>query len=54
MEWLLRHMNTGQLSARNVQATLCELTARSVAEAIHGFGGNTARLLVCGGGVHNT
>lgn len=54
IDWLLRHVNTRQLSARNVQATLCELTARSVAEAINGYGGDTVRLLACGGGVHNT
>jgi anhydro-N-acetylmuramic acid kinase len=37
--------------ARDIQATLSELTARSIAAAV----GNTwaCELLVCGGGVHN-
>ncbi len=37
----------------NVQATLCELTAISVAEAIRQADTDATELLVCGGGVHN-
>jgi len=36
-----------------VQSTLCELTARTVAEALVTDSGQTGRLLVCGGGAHN-
>ena len=53
LEWLLQHTGTEQLAAQDVQATLCELTARSVAEAMRLYCRDTARLLVCGGGVHN-
>jgi anhydro-N-acetylmuramic acid kinase len=42
------------LPAQDVQATLCELTARSIAAAITDHAPATRRLLVCGGGVHNT
>lgn len=37
----------------DVQATLVELTARSIADAITNVAGETQRVLVCGGGVHN-
>ncbi len=40
-------------SAADVQATLCELTAVSVAGAIRQSGLDAAELLVCGGGAHN-
>jgi len=36
-----------------VQATLRELTARTIAEALHASQPDTQRVLVCGGGVHN-
>jgi len=38
----------------DVQATLADLTARSIAEAIGKHAANTGRILVCGGGVLNT
>lgn len=38
---------------QDVQATLQELTAVSVAEAIRRYAGEARRVLVCGGGVHN-
>jgi anhydro-N-acetylmuramic acid kinase len=38
----------------DVQATLCELTASTIASAIHGYANNTDEVFVCGGGVHNT
>ena len=38
----------------DVQATLAELTARSIADALHRWaGGNPERVLVCGGGAFN-
>lgn len=49
-DWLAPHLST-DMAPRDVQATLAELTARTVAEAISGF--HADRLLVCGGGVHN-
>ncbi|WP_018719316.1 anhydro-N-acetylmuramic acid kinase [Arhodomonas aquaeolei] len=45
-------------AAADVQATLAALTARTVADAVNASIGNATaapgRLLVCGGGVHNT
>lgn len=41
------------ISAPDVQATLCALTAQSIADAVHRFAPRTSELLVCGGGVHN-
>jgi anhydro-N-acetylmuramic acid kinase len=38
----------------DVQATLCELTASTIASAIHDYADNTDEVFVCGGGVHNT
>lgn len=40
-------------SAQDVQATLCELTAVTAAEALRRHGSDTKRLLVCGGGAFN-
>jgi anhydro-N-acetylmuramic acid kinase len=37
----------------DVQATLCELTARSIAHALTRFAPRCRQLFVCGGGVHN-
>jgi anhydro-N-acetylmuramic acid kinase len=41
------------LAPADVQATLADLTARSVAEALRRHAPDTSRLLVCGGGAHN-
>jgi anhydro-N-acetylmuramic acid kinase len=41
------------LAAADIQATLCELTANSIATAIHAAAPDTAEVFVCGGGVHN-
>ena len=53
LDWVDKHLK-GNLSAQDVQATLCELTAVSIAEAIQKCGLSDSRILVCGGGVHNT
>jgi anhydro-N-acetylmuramic acid kinase len=43
----------GSESAEDVQATLLELTAATVADALLAHQPDTQRVLVCGGGVHN-
>lgn len=43
----------GRLAPADVQATLVQLTARSVADAIRTYAPGAADILVCGGGVHN-
>lgn len=43
----------GAPRAEDVQATLVELTASSVAQALHAHAPRSAELLVCGGGAYN-
>jgi anhydro-N-acetylmuramic acid kinase len=52
LNWLNAHMKD-KLPEQNVQATLCELTARSISDAVKRYANSITRLLVCGGGVHN-
>lgn len=56
--WLGRHgLTDGPLSdaqqARDVQATLCELTARSAAQAVLDHASDAIEAVVCGGGALN-
>ncbi|TDY00452.1 anhydro-N-acetylmuramic acid kinase [Thiohalophilus thiocyanatoxydans] len=41
------------LAPRDVQATLCELSARSIAEALQAAMDPVEEVLICGGGIHN-
>lgn len=50
--WLAPHLGDG-IAAVDVQATLRELSARTIADALRASQPDTRRLLVCGGGVHN-
>ncbi len=52
LDWL-RHANTDDLAATDVQATLCELTAVSISNAVKSFAPERSQVLVCGGGIHN-
>lgn len=61
--WLMRHLRAADCwqdglvaKAEDIQATLMELTAYSVSEAISAclLPSPLARLLLCGGGAHNT
>ncbi len=49
----LRSMLKGDEEAQAVQATLLELTARSLSDAIAGHCAGARRLIVCGGGANN-
>jgi anhydro-N-acetylmuramic acid kinase len=53
LAWLLRQPRVAALAPADVQATLLELTVRSVADAIRAHAPAAADVLVCGGGVHN-
>ncbi|MDB6164291.1 MAG: anmK [Xanthomonadaceae bacterium] len=53
LDWLQARLGALDRDARDVQATLVELTATSVASALLSNQPGTARVLVCGGGVHN-
>ncbi|MDR7100363.1 anhydro-N-acetylmuramic acid kinase [Lysobacter niabensis] len=52
LDWVQARL-CGDESPADVQATLLELTAVSVAEALRAQQPGTRRVLVCGGGVHN-
>ncbi len=52
LDWLAPRL-AGNENAANVQATLLELSATTVADALRAAQPATQRLLVCGGGVHN-
>ena len=52
LDWVAARLQ-GSEAAQDVQATLLELTAASVAAALLAQQPDTQRLLACGGGVHN-
>lgn len=56
LAWLQGHLDAlaRPLADRDVQATLAELTVRTVAKAIAARAKNAERVLVCGGGAHNS
>jgi anhydro-N-acetylmuramic acid kinase len=51
--WLEQRLQNASVAAADVQATLVELTARTVADAITQHAPGDGPILVCGGGVHN-
>jgi len=51
-DWL-RQFSLDQRQPQDVQATLAELTARSIAEAVSRWCSHTTEVHVCGGGIHN-
>ncbi len=53
--WLERHLaHHGGLAPEDIQATLCELTAASIAHAVEHHAPPGAAVYVCGGGARNT
>ncbi len=52
LAWLQAHL-AEKLSDEDIQATLVELTACSISQAIHDYAAESGELLVCGGGAHN-
>lgn len=55
LAWLEGHLATMKMqpAPQDVQATLVQLTAGSIAQAMRKHTPDTAEILVCGGGVHN-
>ena len=55
LEWLSERLNqlSSQLPAADVQATLVQLTALSIVQAVLRFLSQTQEIYVCGGGAHN-
>lgn len=54
LDWLATHPRLTTLAPADVQATLLELTVRSIASAIARHAPDVEEVLVCGGGVHNS
>lgn len=54
LDWLAARAPLAALDPADVQATLLELSARSVAAAIAQHAPDAAEVLICGGGVHNS
>ncbi len=53
LAWLETHCDLKKYLPEDVQASLCYLTAMTICDAIVKIAPETARILVCGGGVHN-
>ncbi len=53
LSWLMSKLGEHDRRPQDVQATLCELTARSIARAIGEHAPATQEVLVCGGGAYN-
>ncbi|TXH03316.1 MAG: anhydro-N-acetylmuramic acid kinase [Nevskiaceae bacterium] len=54
LDWVRqRFVGLDALRPEDVQRTLCELTARSIGDAVRGHAPEARRLLVCGGGARN-
>lgn len=55
LSWLQQHIpELDKYAAQDIQATLCELSARSICNAIMQYAGDTREIYVSGGGAHNT
>ena len=50
----LQSFDIDRFAAADVQTTLCELSAATIATAINESASNTGEVFICGGGVHNT
>jgi anhydro-N-acetylmuramic acid kinase len=53
LDWLRPRLHASRAMPADVQATLVELTARSIADAVRAHAPGAREVLVCGGGVHN-
>lgn len=53
LDWLNAYLIKFNLSAQDVQATLCELTAHSIMQHIKQYAPQTQAIYICGGGVDN-
>jgi len=52
--WLTQKVSTfPDCKPEDIQATLCQLTTKSISDAILKYATNSQHILVCGGGIHN-
>ncbi len=54
LEWLTSQLAERVYQPRDIQATLAQFTAESIADAINHSQPDTQRVLICGGGAHNS
>ncbi len=52
LAWL-NHFIEKEMTAADVQSTLCDLTATSIIRAINQYAADSEEIYICGGGVHN-
>ncbi|MCK4707822.1 MAG: anhydro-N-acetylmuramic acid kinase, partial [Gammaproteobacteria bacterium] len=53
MDWLELQLTDLSIPNQDIQASLTELTARTIVDAINNYYPETERLILCGGGTHN-
>jgi len=53
MSWLQKMLGNNNYAAEDIQATLLELTCRSIHQAIQQHAADAREVYVCGGGAHN-
>ncbi len=53
LSWLYQLVDVSQFKPEDIQASLCLLTATTIADAIKQHSPATERVLICGGGIHN-
>lgn len=55
LRWVQKHLAevSAAIAPEDIQNTLCELTANTIASAIRTHASDTREVLVCGGGAHN-
>jgi anhydro-N-acetylmuramic acid kinase len=53
LDWLETYIREMPISPEDVQASLCELSANTIINAIKIHAPETRRIIVCGGGTHN-
>jgi anhydro-N-acetylmuramic acid kinase len=54
LDWLQKRVGGADITAADVQATLLQLSVRTIASAIETHAPSTAEILACGGGTHNS
>ena len=54
LPWVYQYFDAFSYKAEDIQASLCFLTAITICDAIKRHAPATERLLICGGGMHNT
>jgi anhydro-N-acetylmuramic acid kinase len=54
LPWIYHKIATTDYPAEDIQASLCFLTAITICDAIQNYAPATERVLICGGGIHNS